>query len=202
MLEIMPIRRSVKRSISKASWRTYNLYRIGMNFRSQLSEVESLFNASRETILSYQRERLTQLIRHADQTTSYYRDVFRNIGLKHYELEKHINEYDIDISMIPPLEKQTIREHLEDFCSELFQHSQRIKNATGGSTGTPLTFYQDRNYWNQRNLSVYFFDGWSGWCFGDPQLIIWGSQIDVESNNNWKHRLNSYWRNQHLVEWI
>ena len=40
-------------------------------------------------------------------------------------------------------------------------------------------FYQNRDYWNQRNLSVYYFDQWAGWNFGEPQLIIWGASADV-----------------------
>lgn len=181
----MSIHRSSKRILSKAAWRTYNTYRNGVNFNSKFSEVTALFNAPRETILAFQRERLQSLLQHAYHTTNYYREL--------------LNTDSPDPSQISPLEKQTIREQLTDICSESIQPKNRIKNATGGSTGTPLTFYQDRDYWNQRNLSVYYFDQWAGWNFGHPQLIIWGALVDFEKSGNWKQKLNNYWRNQYWL---
>ena len=142
------------------AWRAYNIYRKGLRYHSELSRTAALLDATRETIEVFQAERLEKLLQHAYQTTPYYRELLRT--------------RDPDILQIPPLEKQHIREQLDRLCSTAFTEVQRIENATGGSTGTPLTFYQDRNYWNQRNLSVYYFDQWAGWNFGDPQLIIWG----------------------------
>ncbi len=195
----MSINRSAKVLFSKAAWHAYNNYRKGIRYRSQLSERDALFNAPRETILKFQSERLKQLIQHANQTTPYYRELFNKLGLNQDFLFQKINPSTIDISRIPPLEKQAIREQLENLCSEAIPPQKRIMNATGGSTGTPLTFYQDREYWNQRNLSVYYFDRWAGWDFGEPQLIIWGSLADVNENGNWKQNLNRYWRNQHWL---
>jgi len=187
----MSIPRFAKSSFSKAAWYAYNSYRKGINFRTQLSEIDALNNSPRDTIFAYQQRRLNQLIIHAHQTTPFYRQ-----HLSGFEPNQHISKNNIDISDILPLEKQTIREQLEDLCSESVSPKQRIKNSTGGSTGTPLTFYQDRNYWNQRNLSVYYFDRWAGWDFGLPQLIIWGALADLEETGNWKQKLNNYWRNQ------
>ena len=195
----MSINRSAKVLFSKAAWHAYNTHRKGIRYRSQLSERDALFNAPRGTILKFQSERLKQLIQHANQTTPYYRELFNKLGLNQDFLFQKINPSTIDISRIPPLEKQTIREQLENLCSETIPPQKRIMNATGGSTGTPLTFYQDREYWNQRNLSVYYFDRWAGWDFGEPQLIIWGALADINENANWKQNLNRYWRNQ---DWL
>jgi len=171
--------------MSKAAWNAYNTYRKGVSYRSQLSRTAALFNASRPDILAFQNKRLETLIRHAYQTTPYYRELFK--------VESP------DISQIPTLEKSNIREQLEDLCSEAVPQRCRIKNATGGSTGTPLTFYQDRNYWNQRNLSVYYFDQWAGWNFGDRQLIIWGALADVGASRDWNAPLNNFWRNHYWL---
>ena len=181
----MPIHRSVKTLISKAGWHAYNIYRKGVHYHSKLSQVAALLNAPRETIETFQAARLEKLLQHAYQTTPYYRELLKTETP--------------DISQIPPLEKQDIREQLERLCSTAFTEEQRIENATGGSTGTPLTFYQDRHYWNQRNLSVYYFDRWAGWNFGQPQLVIWGAPADLEDDGHWKHRLNNFWRNQYWL---
>lgn len=159
--------------------------RKGINYRSQLSETAALLNASRPDIFAFQNEQLEKLLRHAYLTTPYYRELFKTESAH--------------ISQIPPLEKKDIREQLELLCSEVVPQEQRIKNATGGSTGTPLTFYQDRHYWNQRNLSVYYFDQWAGWDFGESQLIIWGALSDVEGHRDWKYQLNNFWRNHYWL---
>ena len=181
----MPIRCTTKKLMSKAAWNAYNTYRKGVSYRSQLSRTAALFNASRADISAFQRAQLETLLRHAYQTTPYYRELFK--------VESP------DISQIPTLEKSNIREQLENLCSEAVPQKHRIKNATGGSTGTPLTFYQDRNYWNQRNLSVYYFDRWAGWNFGERQLIIWGALSDVGASRDWKHQLNNFWRNHYWL---
>ena len=181
----MPINRTAKKFISKAAWHAYNTYRKGVNYRSQLSKTAALLNAPSVDILAFQKAQLEKLLRHAYQTTPYYRELFK-IESKH-------------ISQIPPLEKKHIREELERLCSEAVPQRQRIKNATGGSTGAPLTFYQDRNYWNQRNLSVYYFDQWAGWNFGERQLIIWGALSDIGTARDWRHQLNNFWRNHYWL---
>lgn len=181
----MPIRRYAKMLFSKAAWSAYNSYRKGAGYRSRFAQTAALLDAPRETIVAFQQERLEKLLQHAYRTTPYYRELLKTASP--------------DISEVPPLEKQNVREQLARLCSEAFPQEQRIKNATGGSTGTPLTFYQDRNYWNQRNLSVYYFDRWAGWNFGEPQLIIWGSPADLKGDEHWKHRLNNFWRNQYWL---
>ena len=179
------MRRSVKTLFSKVAWHAYNTYRKGPRYQSQLAQTTELLDGTRETIAAFQKTRLEKLIRHVYRTTPYYRELLK--------IES------TNISEIPPLEKQDIREHLERLCSEAFTTEQRIKNATGGSTGTPLTFYQDRYYWNQRNLSVYYFDRWAGWDLGQPQLIIWGTPPNLSGDEHWKHRLNTFWRNQYWL---
>ena len=181
----MPIRSTTKKLMSKAAWNAYNTYRKGIRYRSQLSKAAAFFNAPRTDILAFQRARLGKLLRHAYQTTPYYRELFKTKPQ--------------DISQIPTLEKRNIREQLARLCSEAVPQQDRIKNATGGSTGEPLTFYQDRNYWNQRNLSVYCFDRWAGWDFGEPQLIIWGALADLQDDTDWKYLLNNFWRNQYWL---
>ena len=181
----MRIHSTAKKFISKAAWHAYNTYRKGVHYRSRLSQTAALLDAPREHILAFQKERLEKLLQHAYNTTPYYREI---LGTE----SAHISE-------IPPLEKLHIREQLERLCSDAFPQQQCIMNATGGSTGTPLTFYQDRNYWNQRNLSVYYFDRWAGWDFGAPQLIIWGALSDIEGDGDWKYQLNNFWRNHYWL---
>ncbi|MCG9127108.1 phenylacetate--CoA ligase family protein [Candidatus Poribacteria bacterium] len=192
----MSITRSAKKIISTAAWSAYNFYRLGKYFKSDYHDVSELFNAQRPRIRHHQVDSLRVLINFSKESTPYYTNLLEGIDIDLYE---HITDEEIDLSFLPPLEKHQIRNHLDELCSTRFKTKERIKNATGGSTGTPLTFYQSRGYWNYRNLSVYYFDRWAGWDFGEPQLVIWGSQVDMKNGGKWIKNLNWYWRNQYWL---
>ena len=110
----MPIYRSIKTLLSKTAWHAYNTYRKGMHYHFKLSRTAALLNAPRETIEAFQVERLEKLLRHAYQTTPYYRELLKTESP--------------DISQIPPLEKKNIREQLAELCSTAFTAEQRIEN--------------------------------------------------------------------------
>ncbi len=177
----MRFRQSSKAVLSKLAWIAYNTYRKGRHYRRRLIQTAALLNGQSETILAFQQKRLVKLLLHASKTVPYYKPLLKAVPL--------------DISQLPPLEKEIIREELPRLCSDTVPAGKRIQNATGGSTGTPLMFYQERHYWNERNLSVYYFDRWAGWDFGSPQLIVWGERADAEGHKRWKHRFNNFWRN-------
>ena len=186
----MLISKPAKTLFSKTVWTAYNTYRKGLQYHRRFAEMEERLNGSRESITAFQWERLQKLIKHAYQTTPYYRALLDSRQIRPEDIQ-----YPPELAQIPMLEKPTIRKRLDELLSQAIPKHKRIKNATGGSSGTPLIFYQDRGYWNQRNLSVYYFDRWAGWDFGERQLIIWGSLADVERRVRLKQRLNRFWRN-------
>lgn len=189
--------RSSKYKFSKAAWNVYNSYRLGRTHQSLLLHETNFYNSQRPEIRHHQVDSLRSLIFYAEQSTPYYTDLIDDLTLN--SLYEIINDDNIDLSFIPILEKHHIRNHLDRLCSTRYKPRDRIKNSTGGSTGTPLNFYQSRHYWNCRNLSVYYFDRWVGWDFGDPQLIIWGSLAEIDSGRNLKERINRFWRNQYWL---
>ncbi len=188
--------RKLKKKFSKTAWNAYNYFRFGRDYQSLLLFESDAFNSSHPEIRHHQVDSLRYLIHNAEQSTPYYSKLIEGITLN--QLYEYITDENINLSFMPPLEKQHIRNHLDELCSTRYKPRERIKNATGGSTGTPLNFYQNRYYWNCRNLSVYYFDRWAGWDFGEPQLIIWGSLADLK-NGNWKQKINRFCRNQYWL---
>lgn len=186
----MSIIRYAKTTVSKSAWCGYNVYRQGVHFRRKLAETEERLNGSRQAIIEFQWNRARRMLKHAYETTTYYRTLFDSLGIRP-EAIRHASNF----PLIPTLEKSTIRGRLGDFISTAFSKNQLKRNATGGSSGAPLIFYQDSGYWNKRNLSVYYFDRWAGWNFGERQLIIWGLPANQSIANGAKEKLNSYWRN-------
>ena len=186
----MPLIRYAKTTVSKSAWCAYNAYRQGVHFRQKLAETEERLNGSREAILQFQWKRVTRMLKHAYETTTYYRALFDSLRIRPEAIQ-----LPLDFLQIPTLEKPTIQERLGDLISRTFSKNQLMRNATGGSSGTPLIFYQDRGYWNKRNLCVYYFDRWAGWNFGERQLIIWGLPANHSKASSAKEKLNNYWRN-------
>ncbi len=186
----MSIIRYAKNTFSKSAWCAYNAYRQGAHFRRKLTETERRLNGSREEILQFQWKRVIRMLKHAYETTTYYRELFDSLRIRPEAIQRPS-----DYLQIPTLEKSTVRVRLGELVSNTYPKSQLKRNATGGSSGTPLVFYQDNGYWNRRNLSVYYFDRWAGWDFGERQLIIWGFPANHSKAGRAKEQLNSYWRN-------
>ena len=186
----MPSFRRARTLFSKAAWSAYNTYRQGFHYRRNFADLQTRLDGPRPQILRYQWTRLRHILRHAYQTTPYYRSLFEKLKLTPDQIQRPA-----DLRRLPPLEKTTLRSRLNDLISEATRRSELKRNATGGSSGTPVVFYQDRDYWNRRNASVYYFDRWAGWDFGERQLIIWGAQVDLSKSRRLLDRANSYWRN-------
>ena len=158
----MLIHRAIKTLISKAGWHAYNTYRKGVHYHFKFSQAAALLDAPRETIEAFQAKRLEKLLRHAYQTTSYYRELFKTETP--------------DLSQIPPLEKQRYPRTIgRDSAPQPSQRSNGLRTLLVALQAHRLVFYQDRNYWNQRNLSVYYFDRWAGWNFGATPIGDLGS---------------------------
>ena len=152
--------RKLKKKFSKSAWNAYNYYRLGRTHQRILLHESNFFDSEYPAIRHHQVDSLRSLIFYAEQSTPYYTKLIKSIYLDN--LYEHINDENIDLSFIPPLEKEHIKNHLDELCSTRYKPRDRMLNATGGSTGTPLNFYQSRHYWNCRNLRVYYFDGQDG----------------------------------------
>lgn len=53
-----------------------------------------------------------------------------------------------------------------------------VADATGGSTGTPLRFFVDRETQRAREVSLMWADALAGWRYGDRIAMLWGSDRD------------------------
>jgi len=54
-----------------------------------------------------------------------------------------------------------------------------VLDATGGSSGTPMTFLVDHATHIARESSLYWADSLAGWNYGDRIAMLWGSDRDV-----------------------
>ena len=131
-----------------------------------------------EHIEQYQLIQFQKLIDYALYNIPYYRNLLVSLGI--------FNGNDItslsDIQKIPVLTKDTIRQNfnaLKPKCKNL------LKNHTGGSSGTPLTFLTNKKYlYLDKTAATIRAYTSAGYRRGDPIGIVWGYDVDLE-NQPW-----------------
>lgn len=135
---------------------------------------ERLFHASRTEMLQYQDEKFQELLLYAYNHTEYYREKFDEIGL--------IKNGDVDRECykdIPILTKEIIRQEGNRLVSDEAQKRGMYKNTSGGSTGEPVTFVQDRGYFSNNFADKLLFASLNGKKAGEKEVKLWGSERDI-----------------------
>lgn len=133
-----------------------------------------------------QKQRL-ELLTHCGATIPYYREAFRSRGIRGLS----------DWRKIPILTKTIIRAHADDLQDREGGYGWVRRNTSGGSTGEPVEFLQDDEYQIQMCAMKRVYDEWSGYHYGEPKVIIWGSERDIlEGGEHWKVRFARWLQNE------
>jgi phenylacetate-CoA ligase len=126
-----------------------------------------------EELRRRQLARLVQVVHHAARTVPFYQDLLRSHGLK----ANDIRTFE-DFACLPVLTKQDLRENLPRMLSSASDASRRVDNATGGSTGEPVRFYQDMDVFDAMQGSFMLGLTYAGWKPSDMIVNIWGNPRD------------------------
>jgi len=138
-----------------------------------LTDLQQESRLSQKQWLDFQMNRLRQLLIAAGENVPYYRKMFHDINF----IPQNANLPE-ELSRIPLLTKKIIKERQNDLVSDNVIHKKLIKNATGGSTGNPLTFYQDQFYQTVSTALDAFVRSWWGIKPYDKTALIWGADRD------------------------
>lgn len=127
-------------------------------------EGQKLFLCCGEEKQGYQTEKLTEILNYAVENTLYYRRVFEGKELK--------------IDNAPILTKDILRKSYLELCST--QKRKGIyKNTSGGSTGEPVTFIQDKEFYDKNFGNKILFGLLNEKFPGDAEIKLWGSERDI-----------------------
>ncbi len=119
-------------------------------------------------------ERLALIITHAVHNIPYYTQFTKNIPL-----EKIKDDPIGVLNNFPALTKYLITNNMDKIFLE--QGFGTYKNSTGGSTGVPLTIYQD-NYFQSHSLAAtYLMYEWAGRKIGAKLIKLWGAERDLDN---------------------
>ncbi len=151
-----------------------------------LKEFRKYEFASLAEVEGYQLGRLRSILRCASETVPYYEKLFRSVG---FDPEKaRLPE---GMLRIPVLTKSILRHSFEELRAHDTDPRLLIPNASGGSTGRPVEFFQDKNYWESSNASRAFFLSWWGVEPGEPMASVWGADRDIP---DWSWRQKLYYK--------
>lgn len=158
-------------------------------YHAYRKEFEQSQFLSREAIQSLQQERLQRLIRHAAERCPFYRERFAAVGI-----DPHGAWNSEAWHRLPLLTKRDIQDHGEAMQAREFPENARVRNQTGGSTGSPLQFYVDRRRLASRMASTHRHNAWAGLQPGDWLAQLWGARLDqLPSGGAWN------WMRRHLL---
>lgn len=126
--------------------------------------------------------RLRSLLVHAGEHVPYYRDLFSELGFD----PDAVNSCN-DLQRLPFLTKTEIRAHTEALKSEGASDLARFN--TGGSSGEPLVFFIGKERVSHDVAAKWRATRWWGVDIGDPEIVLWGSPIELTSQDRAR-----YWR--------
>lgn len=126
----------------------------------------------RERIEQLQLDRLKALLGQAQLHVPYYRDLFARIGF----YPEQVGTRDA-LQRLPFLTKQVIRANVEALKADNAQGLARFN--TGGSSGEPLIFFIGDERVSHDVAAKWRATRWWDVDIGDPEIVVWGSPIEL-----------------------
>jgi len=120
----------------------------------------------------FQRKKLFNMIQYVSQNIPYYQRV-----IQEYNIQFSEDTIFADIKKLPLLTKDIIRKNFKQLYK--FRDNTYYRNSSGGSTGEPVIFYQDKDYFAWNTAVKIFFNEWAGRKIGESMVKLWGSLTDI-----------------------
>jgi phenylacetate-CoA ligase len=125
-----------------------------------------------ERIAALQLSRLRDLLTYSNRHVAYYRDVFARHGIDPERIDSTQ-----DLQRLPLLAKDAIRANIDRLKSDEARTLKRFN--TGGSTGEPLIFFIGDERVSHDVAAKWRATRWWGVDIGDPEVVVWGSPIEL-----------------------
>lgn len=140
---------------------------------------------SPEKLEQYRLERLRSLLLKAKKNVPYYRDCFSRLDFNPQNVSSLA-----DLDKLPLLTKTIIRTEGDRMKSEVAKGLARFN--TGGSSGEPLIFFIGTERVSHDVAAKWRATRWWGVDIGDPEIVVWGSPIELSAQDRlrqWRDRL-------------
>jgi len=138
-----------------------------------------------EQLHEFQVRRLRALLMSANEHVPYYRDMFKQLSFDPTRVES------LDVlRTLPLLTKDDIRANTERLKANHAQGLTRFN--TGGSSGEPLIFFIGNERISHDVAAKWRATRWWGVDIGDPEIVVWGSPIELGTQDRirqWRDKL-------------
>lgn len=139
----------------------------------------------------YRARRLQQFLVDIGRRVPYYRQLFKRLAFDPTTVESTQA-----LRALPLLTKRDIRENVDDLKAE--GHGPLTRYNTGGSSGEPLVFYMGKGRKSHDVAAKWRATRWWGVDIGDPELVVWGSPIELGAQDRVR-RLRDGLMRSHLL---
>ena len=138
-----------------------------------------------DQLQALQVDRLRALLQHCGLHVPYYRRLFQRCGFNPDAVSSIA-----DLQKLPLLTKAEIRAYTQDLKSDQAHGLARFN--TGGSSGEPLIFFIGKERVSHDVAAKWRATRWWGVDIGDPEIVVWGSPIELGSQDRaraWRDKL-------------
>jgi phenylacetate-CoA ligase len=125
-----------------------------------------------EQVAELQVANLRRFLTRIGETVPYYRQLFAAHGFDPRAVSSAA-----DLQALPLLDKAAIRDNTEAMKARGAANLKRFN--TGGSSGSPLIFYLGRERVSHDVAAKRRATRWWGVDIGDPEIVVWGSPIEL-----------------------
>lgn len=146
--------------------------RYGKPFRRAFDELQKTQWFSPEQIHKYQTVRLQALVKHAYHTVPFYKRHYDKHGVRPEDI-KDLR----DISRLPLITRDDVRTAGNELISAEYPIRTLTHGHTSGTTGTPLSFYWDKQTCVYNNAVDWRQKLWGGVRYGDRLVLFLGRTI-------------------------
>lgn len=145
------------------------LLRSSFFINKYVKEIDALYEMTPMELKKRNEIRFLEIFNKAFTSSAYYRNLCKSVGVTSIDDIKHIE----DIVKLPILTKDMLKEYGKELltCKE----NGLIKNHTSGTTGTPLTVYQNwESVWREQAYFVCYRKR-CGYNYGEPMVSLRGN---------------------------
>ena len=140
-------------------------------FETVAAQVHESQWGSEQALRDFQSRKLRLIVESAARHVPYYRDKYRALNLDFDKLE-----FPEAIASLPLITKADVREGGKSLISEKKQ-GPLFSGSTSGTTGAPLSLYQDLAAINRENAFIWRQLSWAGLRRGDRRAWMRGAPI-------------------------
>jgi len=160
-------------------WRQYAINALFLGASSEvpgcLRRFRDLERATPDLVSEYQRLQLLDLLQHCHTHVPYYRQQIESCNL---DLSDNFTIR--QLGRLPLLTKECIREQGANLQSDDRHKRGAFPNSSGGSTGKPVVFVQDKAFYARSVIAAKFiYNEILGKKAGESEINLWGSVRDI-----------------------